>query len=71
MNRNLFTPPPVVLKDLPSGIRGFVCLGSDYEPVIVLNSTLSREQQRETYRHEMRHILSGEVWDEDYREYCG
>ena len=71
MNRNLFTPPPVVLKDLPSGIRGFVCLGSDYEPVIVLNSALSREQQRATYRHEMEHILRGEVWNENYHEYCG
>lgn len=71
MNPNLFTKPPVILKDLPSCIRGFVCLGSDYEPVIVLNSSLSREQQRETYRHEMRHILNGELWDEDYREYCG
>ena len=60
---------PVVLKDLPPAIRGFCCLGSDNEPCIVLNSRLTQEQQHKTYVHELRHISSGEMYDETYVEY--
>ena len=60
---------PIFLKDLPETIRGFTMLGSDYEPIIILNSRLSVEQQRKTYRHEMNHITSGEIDDDGYSEY--
>lgn len=60
---------PIFLKDLPETIRGFTMLGSDYEPIIILNSRLSVEQQRKTYRHEMHHITSGEIDDDGYSEY--
>ena len=62
---------PVVLRSLPSGCRGFCCLGSDYEPIIVINQNMTREQQRKTYQHELRHILSGEMTDPSYNEYGG
>lgn len=62
---------PIILKDLPVGVKGFVCLGSDYEPVIVINSRLSRENQLKTYRHEKDHIDRGEMFNEDYHEYEG
>lgn len=62
---------PIVLKDLPVGIHGFICLGSDYEPVIVINSRLSREQQQKTYQHELRHLRQGEMFNESYHEYGG
>lgn len=62
---------PIILKDLPADVRGFVCLGSDYEPVIVINSRLSREDQLKTYHHEKGHIDRGEMYDEDYNEYGG
>lgn len=65
----MFDSVPVILKDLPTSIRGFVCLGSDYDPVIIINSRLTVEQQRETYRHELDHILSGQFDDDDYAEY--
>jgi Zn-dependent peptidase ImmA (M78 family) len=65
----VFDPVPVILKDLPTSIRGFVCLGSDYDPVIIINSRLTVEQQRETYRHELDHILSGQFDDDGYVEY--
>ena len=61
----------IVLKDLPVDVKGFVCLGSDYEPVIVINSRLSREDQLKTYRHEKKHIDRGEMFNEDYHEYGG
>lgn len=59
----------VVLKDLPTHIRGFVCLGSDYNPCIVINSRMTFEQQQRTYHHEMNHITSGQIDDDDYNEY--
>ena len=65
----MIDPVPTFLKDLPGTIRGFTMLGSDYEPIIILNSRLSVEQQRKTYRHEMKHIVSGEIDDDGYSEY--
>ena len=62
---------PIVLKDLPPDVRGFICLGSDYEPIIVINSRMSREQQLETYRHEQNHLKRGDMYNEDYHEYGG
>ena len=66
-----FEDIPVVLRSLPSGCRGFCCLGSDYEPIIVINKDMTWEQQRKTYKHELRHILSGEMTDPSYNEYGG
>ena len=59
----------VILQDLPTSVRGFVFLGEDGEPVIVVNSRLSREQNRKTYRHEKRHIRRNELNDPTYYEY--
>lgn len=59
----------VVLADLPTSIRGFVFLGDDGEPVIVVNSRLTREQNRRTFRHEKDHIRKGQLTDTAYREY--
>lgn len=64
-----FMAVPVVYRKLPGRVRGFCCLGSDFEPIIVINQDLSREQQRKTYQHEMNHILSGEMDMDDYVEY--
>ena len=61
---------PVVLKDLPSHVRGFTCLGSDYNPIIIINSRLSAEQQRKTYKHELEHIRTGQIDDDSYVEYA-
>ena len=60
---------PVILTDLPYTIHGLCCLGVDYEPCIILNSRLSREQQKEAYLHELHHISSGELYDMGYKEY--
>ena len=60
---------PVILKDLPVKIHGFVCLGSDYEPIIVINARLSRTQQLRAYRHELRHIKRGDMYNVNYHEY--
>lgn len=61
---------PVVLLDLPTTARGFVTIGSDNEPIIVLNARLSHEQQQKTFTHEMNHIITGQLYDEDYEEYA-
>lgn len=60
---------PVVLMDLPTHIRGFVCLGSDFSPTIIINSRMTFEQQRKTWIHEMNHIANGDMDDENYYEY--
>lgn len=60
---------PVVLRDLPTRIHGFICLGSDYNPCIVINSRLPIELQRQAYRHEMKHLVSGDMYNDDYVEY--
>lgn len=59
----------VILQDLPTSVRGFVFQGEDGEPVIVVNSRLSREQNVKTYRHEKRHIKRNELNDPTFIEY--
>lgn len=60
---------PVVLAKLTGNVRGFCCLGSDYEPIIVINDDLSPQQRRKTYEHEMEHIRRGEIYDITFKEY--
>ena len=58
----------VILQDLPTSVRGFVFLGDDGEPVIVVNSRLTREANRRTFRHEKKHIKKHQLTDPDYKE---
>ena len=58
----------VILQDLPTSVRGFVFLGDDGDPVIVVNSRLTREQNRRTFRHERGHIERNELTDPNYKE---
>jgi len=60
----------VVTRDLPTTIHGFICLGEDYEPCIIINSRLPQEIQRRTFAHELRHLSSGQLYDEGYVEYA-
>ena len=59
----------VILQDLPTSVRGFVFQDDEGEPVIVVNSRLSREQNRKTFRHEKKHIKLNELTDPAYNEY--
>ena len=59
----------VILQDLPTSVRGFVFHDEYGEPVIVINSLLTREQNLKTYRHERRHIKRNELNDPTYNEY--
>ena len=61
----------VILQDLPTSVRGFVFLGDNGEPVIVVNSRLTREQNRKTYNHERGHIRRNELNEPTYNEYEG
>ena len=61
----------VVLSNLPTSVRGYVFLESDGVPCIVLNSNLTREQNLLTLRHEIEHIMKGELNDPTFREYGG
>ena len=59
----------VILQDLPTSVRGFVFLGDDGEPMIVVNARLTREANRKTYDHEQKHIERGELYEPTYIEY--
>lgn len=61
----------VILENMPTSIRGYVFKDDDGAPVIVLNSRLSREQNRRTYEHERQHIERGEMDEPTYNEYGG
>ncbi|MBO7709893.1 MAG: hypothetical protein J6S83_05460 [Lachnospiraceae bacterium] len=61
----------VTLAKLPTSIRGFVIIEEDGVPRIVLNMNLTREQNQETYEHELRHIERGDMDNPDYNEYGG
>lgn len=60
-----------ILADLPTSVRGFVYHDDDGEPVIVVNSRLTWEQNRKTWDHEKKHIERGELTDITYKEYGG
>lgn len=59
----------VILLDLPTSVRGFVFLDENGEPVIVLNSRLTREQNFLTWVHERMHILREDLTNANYEEY--
>jgi Zn-dependent peptidase ImmA (M78 family) len=61
----------VTLANLPVSVRGFVIIEEDGVPRIVLNANLTREMNRRTMDHELRHIERGEMEDKDFDEYGG
>lgn len=61
--------PRVIVMDLPTTIKGFVYIDSTYSHVIVLNARMTHEIQKQTYDHEMNHIIHGDQTDITYMEY--
>ena len=59
----------VILQNLPTSVRGFVFQDEDGEPVIVVNSRLTREQNIRTFDHEQNHIRRNELNEPTYIEY--
>lgn len=59
----------VTLAKLPTSVRGYVFLEEDGVPRIVLNANLTREQNRRTLDHEVKHIEHDELTDPTYNEY--
>lgn len=59
----------VRLKDLPPSVRGFVFHTDDGDPVVILNSRLTREANRRSWLHELRHVRRGDLDDPTYHEY--
>ena len=61
----------VILQDLPTSVRGFCYHDNDGEEYVVLNSRLTREQNRRTYDHERGHLDRGEMYEPNFTEYGG
>ena len=59
----------VVLQNLPTSVKGFCFLDEDGEPVVVVNSRLTWEQNVQAYEHEQRHIRNNELTEPSYIEY--
>lgn len=55
----------VVLMDNPYGIKGSTNKNKDGSFTIIINSHLSFEEQRKTYKHELFHIMN-----EDFDKEC-
>ena len=68
---DLISDIPVVLMDLPTTVRGFVCLGEDYEPCIIINARLTIEEQRKAFWHEYFHVRNGDMDNQNFHEYGG
>ena len=60
-----------ILQDLPVSVHGFVFHDDDGQPMVVLNSRLSAEKRMKAYRHEVKHIENGDMYDANYNEYGG
>lgn len=61
----------VILKDLPVSVPGFCYHDDEGREYVVLNSRMSAERQLKAYKHELKHIENGEMYDTDYNEYGG
>lgn len=59
----------VYFENLPTSVRGLCFLDENGEPVIILNSRLTHEQNRKTYDHEKKHIENDDLRNPDYHEY--
>lgn len=46
--------------NLPHGVRGYTILNDDGSYSIMINARMSAEMQLETYKHEIKHIDSGD-----------
>lgn len=51
---------PVVLADMPTTIRSYVCKHGD-DIVIVINARLAAEDRLQRYKHEVDHITAGDI----------
>lgn len=47
-----------IIKDLPSGVKGFTLADKDGDYTIFLNARQTREMNKQTYRHELQHIYN-------------
>ena len=46
----------VIYKDMPCNIRGFSSTDPDGTPIMILNSRLAYERNKNTYAHEKSHV---------------
>lgn len=49
-----------ILAEMPCHIKSYVVANADMSYTIVLNATLSYEQNRKSYLHEYAHIINGD-----------
>lgn len=60
---------PARLENMPTTIRGLCYHDTDGEEYIILNARMTREANRRSWLHEMKHIERGELYDPAFMEY--
>ena len=68
-DRDIYSEIRTIMADLPCSVHGFCYHDNDGNAYIVLNSRLTKVQQKQTWRHEFRHIKSGDMFNPSYYEY--
>lgn len=59
----------IIRQDISSHVHGMVTLGSDYQPLIILNTRMPWEEQIKSLMHELEHIRRDDLFNEDFHEY--
>lgn len=65
----MFCKPHVVIVNMPTTVKGCCYLDSEGNICIALNARITKEEQKKAYRHELKHIISGQMDDPYYKEY--
>ena len=65
----MFDKPIIRILDLPYTVHGFIFHDEDDKPVIVINARDSQDRQKQTYLHELKHLIHGDMYNPDYKEY--
>lgn len=59
----------VIYKDMPCNIRGFSSTDPEGTPIMILNSRLAYERNKNTYTHELSHVQDfGQEQDVNFLE---
>ena len=61
----------VRVLDLPTTIRGFCWHDENGQEFIAVNARLTREQNKKTMKHELKHIKAGDMFNPNFNEYGG
>lgn len=54
---------------LPASVKACCYHDNDCNEFILVNPIYSHKSQKESIRHEVKHLINGEMYDKDFHEY--